>query len=444
MVKRGYLLLICLGIAGVCNGQTDSAATLQQAWTDLHILCADSLAGRGYTHDGHTKAAAYVQRRFLEIGLHTWQQSFNFEVNFLERASLEVLGGELEQRQLDYGKDYLVAAYSAPLVGQYELIDLGYGLLDDWRAHLQHVRGKVVIVREGLPPDHGLPDSLANQFRDDGFKLGAAMQLKAAGVIILRKKLTGAFSTVQYPIAVLEILSKEMAWPAGWVRLKADISPAVQTVTSQNIVAFLPGLGSGDTTFVISAHYDHLGRVNQAIFSGASDNASGVAFLLALAARLKVQPPHYNILFLATGAEEVGLLGATAYVESLSLRRDTVTGAYVAGCLNFDLMGNGQDGLVAVAGQDYPMLYNSLKSFLTLELPRTRISARSNRPNSDHWAFTQAGIPALFWYTEGGIPNYHDIYDRPDQLELPVFWPLLRSVDAFLHQQNLTEQFENK
>jgi len=63
------------------------------------------------------------------------------------------------------------------------------------------------------------------------------------------------------------------------------------------------------------------------------------------------------------------------------------------------------------------------------------VRARENRPNSDHWPFTQAGVPALFFYTEGGKGYYHDVYDTPESISLPVFYNFLKLVEAFIRNE---------
>lgn len=421
---------VALCLQGVLvHAQLDSAVALQQARADIEVLCADSLAGRGYVYSGHTKAANYLQRRFEGLGLQSWQQSFPLTVNLLSEAAFALDGSEL-----GYGADYLVAPYSNTLKGTYTVLDLGYGLLNEWRANYASAKGKLVVVREGLPVDHGMPDSLAREFGSDGFKISAAVEVGAAGIVILRKKLTAGYAAGRYPVAILEV--RQDRWPVrGAKKAQVATRPRVQTLTTQNVLAYIPGQSS-DTAIVVTAHYDHLGQVNDAVFAGASDNASGAAVLLALAERLSTQQPYYSVLFIATGGEEAGLVGSKAYVASLADRMDTKTGAYVRACLNFDLMGNGQDGLVAVAGKDYPQLYAAAAKCLGAYLPGVAIRSRKNRPNSDHYPFTQTGVPALFWYTEGGIPNYHDIYDRPDQIELPVFWGLLQAFEYMLLEKD--------
>jgi Zn-dependent M28 family amino/carboxypeptidase len=77
-----------------------------------------------------------------------------------------------------------------------------------------------------------------------------------------------------------------------------------------------------DEWVMYTAHWDHLGRdpalQGDQIFNGALDNASGVGGLIQLAAGYrKLKPaPKRSLLFMATTAEEWGLLGAKFYAEN--------------------------------------------------------------------------------------------------------------------------------
>ena len=72
---------------------------------------------------------------------------------------------------------------------------------------------------------------------------------------------------------------------------------------------------------IYTAHWDHLGRhpelQGDQISNGAIDNASGVASVIELAAAFTKlnPPPKRSVLFMATTAEEAGLLGAKFYAE---------------------------------------------------------------------------------------------------------------------------------
>ena len=85
--------------------------------------------------------------------------------------------------------------------------------------------------------------------------------------------------------------------------------------STQNIVGIKKAKNNTAKTVVIGAHYDNV--VIDAS-CGANDNASGVAVLLALAQRFKNLEFDFNILFVAFGAEEVGMYGSSYFVGQLT------------------------------------------------------------------------------------------------------------------------------
>src|SRR3989454_1508613 len=108
------------------------------------------------------------------------------------------------------------------------------------------------------------------------------------------------------------------------IHAAVEITSALRHVESDNVVAKLPGndLRLGREAVLFTAHWDHKGigpAVNgDSIYNGAEDNASGVAAMLATAQALShvTPPPRRTLLFVATTAEESGLLGSQAYVQS--------------------------------------------------------------------------------------------------------------------------------
>ncbi|TFW24877.1 M20/M25/M40 family metallo-hydrolase [Duganella callida] len=114
--------------------------------------------------------------------------------------------------------------------------------------------------------------------------------------------------------------------PMG-IKLNATALNALRPVESHNVVARITGSDPQlkDEVVVYTAHWDHFGideslpgPRSQQIFHGAVDNASGVAALLQIARAYKALPqaPKRTILFVATTAEERGLLGAQYYVRN--------------------------------------------------------------------------------------------------------------------------------
>jgi Zn-dependent M28 family amino/carboxypeptidase len=111
------------------------------------------------------------------------------------------------------------------------------------------------------------------------------------------------------------------------VTLKAtayiEIKQQIRSFKSHNVIGKLEGSDpklNGEYV-IYTAHWDHLGRhpelQGDQIFNGAIDNASGVASVIELGgAFTKLNPPpKRSVLFMATTAEEAGLLGAKYYAQ---------------------------------------------------------------------------------------------------------------------------------
>lgn len=183
----------------------------------------------------------------------------------------------------------------------------------------------------------------------------------------------------------------------------------IEPLQSRNVVAKLPG---ADTTLarehvVYSAHLDHLGvgapvkgdgPLPDSIYNGALDNALGVSILLEAARSLHGKPaPKRSLLFVATTAEEQGLLGAQWFAAH-------PPGALVAN-INLDmpmLLAPSSD--VVSIGAEHSSLQTVLQQAardIGVGLSPDPFPEEMAFVRSDQYAFVRAGIPAL--YLDGGI-----------------------------------------
>ena len=111
-------------------------------------------------------------------------------------------------------------------------------------------------------------------------------------------------------------------------RLKVDWRPG--TYPTSNVIAETPW-GDPDNVIVVGAHLDSVG-----VGPGINDNGSGSATILEIAEQMRKVKPRNKVRFMWFGAEEHGLLGSEAYVESLpEAERDKI-----AAMLNFDMVGS--------------------------------------------------------------------------------------------------------
>lgn len=393
----------------LAQGPPDSAAVMQRAWADLRTLASETMHGRGYQNDGHSKAAGYIAERFRAAGLSPafpgdslsgYFQTFPIALNLIEGAALKING-----KALKIGADYIVHESSGAGLAAGKAYYAGAGLESDW-TKASALDGRVAVITAAVPQGE-------TRTRLDERCRSAAMR-GAAAVVVLEDKLTASFSDQTLPIPVVRILKSSVKTKIK--KASVSVRAGYKQLETRNVVGVRRGWRVPDTAVVLSAHYDHLGRVGEAIFYGANDNASGTALLLSLADALPRTP--YSTVFIAFGAEEVGLNGSLYYVS----RPAPLPLSKIKYCLNFDLWGNGEDGVMAVGGKTFTGLFEKIAALNDTLQATHKLDSRPNAPNSDHYPFTQKGVPALFFYTLGGPPHYHDVYDRPEGLSLHAFY----------------------
>ncbi len=181
-------------------------------------------------------------------------------------------------------------------------------------------------------------------------------------------------------------------------------------VTGVNLVARIAGTQPGGRAIVITAHYDHLGVQNGQIYNGADDNASGVAGLLAIAEAFKAKAPKHDIWIVFLDAEEGGLRGARAFVESPPVPRERI-----ALNINLDMISKNTKGeLYAAGGSTQPWVKAQLDA-LAPGAPVTLKQGHDTGPyessdnwtyQSDHGVFARAGILWVYFGVEDH-PEYH-------------------------------------
>lgn len=191
-----------------------------------------------------------------------------------------------------------------------------------------------------------------------------------------------------------------VAVPTG-VTASAALRSTPRQVETMNVVGLVEGSARPDEVVTVTSHYDHFG-VGEAvdgdsIYNGAYDNASGVAMMLEMARAYAALPekPARSVLFIATAAEERGLLGAQWYVDTplFPLAR-TVAEVNVDGA---NLWGETDD--VTIQGEERSTLgvfARARSAELGLTIKPDAEPEKGFFFRSDHFPFAKAGIPSLY------------------------------------------------
>jgi len=169
-----------------------------------------------------------------------------------------------------------------------------------------------------------------------------------------------------------------------------------KTGYSQNVVASLPGTGAEPRPLVIvGAHYDSVTAGD-----GADDNASGTGCIVEIAEDIASYERDYDVVFVAFGAEEVGLKGSNYYVSQMSAADTSRTVAMV----NFDSLAVGDKNYIHAGFNELTGPRDDMLEIIgDLDLPiETQPGLNEHYPAgltpngfSDYTAFNRAGMPIV-------------------------------------------------
>ena len=432
-----------------------TAISIERIRADLKYLASDPLEGRGIGSRGEELATEYIARQFEKAGLKPagdrgryFQAVPLVMVTTGPTATLaftkgdqttsfklldEFAGTSKTQQSEDFDADaiFLGHGITAPEFGW-----------DDYRG--TDVKDKVVVVFTNEPPSDDpkfFGGKALTYYGRWTYKYEEATRRGAKAVLIIHTT-----ETAGYPYSVVKRLkaadlqrtpgSPALAF-AGWlsaqagdkllasvgltvaealkkadtrgfkaiplgVRIKGHIPTTVQKIITRNVIGIAEGSDPAlkSEAVLFTAHWDHLGtnqsNIGTNTFYGALDNGSGCAILLEMARVWSAQQPRpkRSAVFLATTAEESGLLGAAYYAEhpAIPLGKTAID-------LNFDtVLPLGVPESVVVSGAErttaWPMVQAVARKH-HLEIEPDKMAHLGFYYRSDHFALARGGVPAF-------------------------------------------------
>ncbi len=435
---------------------TVPAISIDRIRNDVKYLSGDELQGRGIGTRGEELAVDHIAKQFKNAGLKpagdkgTFYQAVPLViVTTGPKATLAMSNGEesvpfkLEDEFAGVAKTQQSEDFNA------EAVFVGHGITapefgwDDYQG--TDVKGKVVVVFTNEPPSDDpkfFGGKALTYYGRWTYKYEEATRRGAKAVLIIHtnetagypysvvRKLTGAQNLLKpgtpalafagwlsaqagdkllasAGLTVDEAIKKAdtkgfKAIPLG-VRIEGHIPTSIRKIATRNVVGVVEGSDPDlkSEAVLFTAHWDHLGvaKTNLGaddIHNGALDNATGSAFLLEMA-RLwaGTQPrPKRSAIFLATTAEENGLLGGFHYAANpvFPLGKTALN-------LNFDtILPLGVPESVVVSGAErstaWPMVQDVAKRHkLAIEPDKNAHLGYYYR--SDHFALARGGVPAF-------------------------------------------------
>ena len=274
---------------------------------------------------------------------------------------------------------------------------------------LGEVSGVLTPVGLAMPgdiPADGLEDRIALAERGIiPFQQKAENVFEAGAVgLVVYNNVSGLFQGVlstqpEFPVIAL---SREDGEAIEALLLESEIEASIgltlQDVPSRNVIA--EKQGPGEAVVVLGGHYDSIPEV-----SGANDNGSGAAVLLAISENLSDVDLPFTLRIIAFGSEELGLLGSQFYVDTLNqeeLDRIKIM-------LNFDAVGAGT-GVSVFGDRELTALAAAVGDEIGEQIAVTLgISGGS----SDFAPFQAAGVPFMMFFGD----DFSRIHSASDTIQ---------------------------
>jgi len=338
--------------------------------------------GRGYTNDGMKKAADFLAGEFKAYGIapldgKNYYQPFSYPVNTFP-GKMEVT---VNDKELVPGKDFIVSPETRSVKGSGDLTPFD---------SIQYINRKEMVI------------------------------------IKMQDKLTWDVSPEVAPYSLILVDKKALDNTPASFKVNID-NKLVKDFKAANICGIVKGTVKPDSVIFITAHYDHLGGMGKdTYFPGANDNASGLSLLLNLAHYYAQHPQNYSIGFICFAGEEAGLLGSKYFTEN-----PPVPLKNIRFLINTDLAGTGEEGITVVNATEFPKEFAIMQAINAANNLLVAVNPRGKAANSDHYFFTEKGVPSFFFYTLGGIKAYHDVFDKAATLPLNEHEDLFKLIVKF-------------
>lgn len=362
-----FLIFSCLMVPDAARSQPIVESDLRE---HIEILASDAFEGREPGTVGENRTVNYIATQWARAGLRPAGEngSWYAPVTLVERTpeSYRIELGIPGRRKSEPLEDEIVLRSGAPSFTESRMPVVFAGFAASASGPLP-VAGKLVLLPLGpLADSDGMPDYRARkrQLIRDG----------AIGVITIIEKqdqwpryrrtflrgatglsgiedhaaLEGMISFDQFHALVGQsgrdpgkLLADRDAVSVVNLALVADASAEtrVRTYLSHNVIGKIRGTSPESGAVLFMGHWDHFGicRIEDPqdpgkdrICNGAVDNASGISLLIETAKRLSAMDHDRDIYFLATTAEEKGLLGARAFVENPPIALDKLVAVFNA------------------------------------------------------------------------------------------------------------------
>ncbi len=412
-----------LSITTLAN-ETSTTISLEQVTQDVSYLASDTLNGRGnFTTDIH-QAADYIAKRFKEAGLSPVAGNDGFYQQYAVKRivpkslALAINSQLIAAENLAFASTVENFTWTMPDTKNQAFAVKIHRISekDDVQKTLSELNAQggqhIVLVH---PSHKAMFKRYQHYFAQGLTKLASSAATQNKGGTIV--------------IALSDITTEQLK------SLSVTATSTINISKLTNVVAMLPGTTKADEIVLYSAHYDHLGAIENSeagdiIYNGADDDASGTAAVMNLAQHFAQQGNNKrSLLFAAFSAEEIGGFGSRYFSQQLDASTITTM-------INIEMIGKPSKfgaGTVWMTGMEHSDLGQQLNAALAntgMKIYQDPYPEQGLFYRSDNATLARLGVPAhSFSSTQlDKDQHYHQVSDDLASLNLPSLHKVIKAL----------------
>lgn len=401
----------------------------------LSVLAGPSFAGRGTGQVGYIKAAHFVAGKLAEYGFEPIGDDGSYFQHFpMPRTvvSAEKSSVTVEEVEIKVGPEIGFTTYAGNKNISGEVVFINVKGKDSVLEEDLDLKEKIVILQS---------EDTSTRFDRAFFqkRVGALIKIvpgsaqsgpasRRAGRTVVMQISAKSASALAEKCGVDDVVTKTKSEDGVTVvttkkDMKIELVTASNPMRIPNVVGWYEGSDPKlkHEHIVIGAHLDHLGKRTNGLYPGADDNGSGSTALLQIARAIHLNPvkPKRSILYIAFGAEELGLVGSRYYCKNaIKPLEDCIC------MLNIDMIGRNEESKTDKPEDNVRTIHLVQSKVGSMELHNHVLEANKHvklefeydeerrvAGRSDQMSFANAGIPVTFLF--GGFsPYYHQTTDN--------------------------------
>ena len=467
--------------------------SVEDLYKHLSVLASDDYQGRETGQKGQKAAAIYIAKEFERLQLKPAGNDNFFQTFDLVKKTLAAKKLIVNQQVFNFGDDFFCAKNIGNVNFQSnDIVFAGYGIIDKIRNDFKtfNIEGKVVVILAGEPKNKKGLYLLSNSkeksdWSNKNKKIAAIQKLKPKLILIVDAEYAKFAKSYKHqmetPSMQLEEnytkgpgdLSKEkvmQAFPVITINdnvarallmpnnknidklrkkyskrrsidpfvlkstITANIDYLEEKTSTENVIGYIPGSEYPEEYVYITAHYDHIGVIDNEVYNGADDDGSGTVGVIEIAeafalARAQGQGPKRSIVFMTVTGEEKGLLGSQYYTSNPSFEiKNSICD------LNIDMIGrvdeahkNDSNYIYVIGSDKISSDLHEINEKMNSAYTHMNLDYTFNSPSdpnrfyyrSDHYNFAKYNIPIIFYFN-GVHDDYHKATDEISKINFPM------------------------